>query len=457
MQCKHFFSLCCGIVVFCFSVQVATAQICCKCGTICRRSCCKTEKALCNVCSSEFNSSVVDTPEEEELDFETYFSSFLASGNFSNQLVKSSSDGDTYLIDMLHQSPEIKFDNIQNPTSGVELIYSTGEIKNGKNTLSKNYKIIDVFNTFSNDVFIHNFLTHGYKGSAPISMIPTLGVIKRSEAFQAAIKVNNFLQINNNDFFIFLHSWFHKGNVALNTNIINQNDVEEKLPGVNYVKDIEVGNEKFKKDYNILNDVFPSTLRLQGFAGIEANFDWEVEFNELDGLYSFYNQDGTTSKARYLKGLVKGKLSKDKKTLRVFLKEDAYLDITTNYLSEPESSFDDEVQYFWLGIPKIQIKSIIKLESMYVNQRERNLNTLFVDYLGNFYFVSYIHTDKYGFYLGENKKREKVKLDDKITEYPKNIQVTQGISLQSSFKMSLYYRDILVYVGIVDGGKVFSF
>ena len=385
-----------------------------------------------------------NTDQDSNVNQDGYFEEF-ESASFGNNLTQTQSfDGHNALIGLLHKAPNMSFnDEMLIDESKPVVLYDSNhpEIKQVRKT------IVDISNTFFEDNIMYNLASRGVRGAAPVSMTQILGLIKVKNDVRVVRDVNQFFGTDTYDFYYYFAAIFKDSNLKIHSAVsVDSGKVE--IPDVEYLS-VDKLNEKFKQEFQVENDVFMGE-QAQGFAYINANFDFENKFTELDGVYDFVNSDSSVCVSKYMKGGCRGMLSTDKTVLRFFLDDETFVDLTKDYSDFGQKTFVDAPRKFELIFPEFQLKSITKLESFTYNGNTHKL--LKPENYGNFFFVANFHSSPNGFWLGE--KRSVSQVDETASETQSDMeQHVPSVVVNSAFKMKVYYKNILIFEGIIDGSK----
>lgn len=413
-----------------------------------------SKKQVCNHVCNFSEATKKASPKEEKIDAETLVSDQVASDpikRFALQFgdLRSVVDGDFMdLTASLHVKPRITFEN-QDPTTIEEpdvLVYNA-------NSTPKKKKLIELSNEFFSEVSQYNFFKYGLRGVSPITYPTAFAYLKSEQGVLTRSNVSNYFGTGNYDSYHFFVGKLKESDIHIKGCFLEK---RANFREIDYQTDIEALNSTFKKDYKVLNDVFLDKSKVNGFLAFEGNFYWANTFTELQGRYAFDNADGTVSAANYLRGNVVVKLSRDGSTLRIFINNDTYVDVTkdiySEYDNEKQNDFGDLFYDLEITIPEIQLKSIIRLENMVYKGNHHILSpTLNV---GNVYFVTNFRTSKYGFLFGEQPE---VNIDE-----PEQLETAcyigiPKLTLQSAFKMRVFHEDILIFEGIVDASQAYTY
>ena len=367
----------------------------------------------------------------------SYFEEFQ--NNFSNELGKTQVyDGHNDLVSLLHKTPSVSFYDKQLIDENKTIVlYDSSK----KDDVVVRPTIVDISNTFFEDNVMYNLASSGVRGGAPISMVNILGLLKTRKDPNVIRSVNEFFGTERYDFYNYITTIFN--NSALKVNgVVSINTSEVVIPNITFASIGEL-NAKFRQDFQVLNDVFKDESIAQGYASVDANFDFENEFSRLESMYDFTNSDGSVSTCYYIQGVVNGMLSTDKSTLRFFIAKDVYVDLTKDFSDFGHRDFVDKPVTFGIVFPEFELKSIVRLKNIVYDGRFHTFRGL--EKLGNFYFVSDFHSNAKGFFLGEKPNDPEAKATQ--------TELVPSVIVNSAFKMKLYYKNILIFEGIIDGGK----
>ncbi|MGI6680918.1 MAG: hypothetical protein ACOX3T_05510 [Bdellovibrionota bacterium] len=372
---------------------------------------------------------------------------------FSSKLTPYVESGSTKEILPLTEKLRRKY-TTQFEKESETVIYSTSD-----GSFLKKATPIDKLNTFSKDVFTHNFLMNYQRGSSAVSMLPALAFIKSSGKIEVVNSVNKYLSLGTNDFYSSFIPRISEY-VAIETKIISDEaqGSSNKIAGLEFVS-LSEANAEFKRLFNITKDVFSSTSKTQGYSTIYAGRVWDKRFDKLEEICLFYNQDGTVSKTHYVVGEVLGCFSDDRETLKIDVSKEfgkgrkVEFFITKDFLSKNEKSFSDELKTIRIALPALQLRNIVSLQDFEVNGHTRAIRAPLQGKLGNFYFLTNFQINEYGVYLGEDlifdepskASTNKLKVDD----------INDCLCISSSFKVEWRVNDVLVYAAVTDGGETF--